>query len=154
MKRAISVSLLFFAFAMSCAGRDTLTLGNRDYGLSANEISILSEDAYGGSGEAALRLSDRYFHDLSRGKRREMLALSLSWALIGAENGSKDAQFRAYQLLSMSDKRVDQIRALFWLKQAAKNGNEDAQLNLADCPTIDAKRHDGESTPCFGSKSW
>lgn len=104
-----------------------------------------------GSSEAALKLSDHYFHLLPKGKIEQMQRKALDWALIGAENGNAHLMFRAYQLMAVSKDRLVQTRSFFWLQQAAKNGDEDGARELQACPNIDAKRSFGP--PCFGPES-
>jgi TPR repeat protein len=143
--------MLVLALALStpaCASVEKVTATQADYSLNRAQFAELADLANSGSQEAAMRLSDRFFYDLTEGKLQETRDQSLTWALIGAENGSNQAQFRAYQLLSESHDRRKQIRALFWLKVAAKNGNEDAQFGLEECPTVDSQLSDGR--PCFG----
>ena len=150
MNKLIGSFFLFSIMATSCAGEENTILASVNYGLSDQEISTLSEQANAGSASAATRLSDRYFADRTPGKAQEMQAKALEWALVGAENGSAQAQFRVYQILRTSDEKSKKIRALFWLKLSAKNGDEDAQNNLEDCPDIDAK---SDGIPCFGKGS-
>lgn len=151
MNKIIGTFIILFSITSSCLGQEKVVLASESYVLSKREITMLSEQANAGSMVAAIRLSDFYFYDRTAGKKQEMREKALKWALIGSENGSPIAQFRAYQLLSTSDDKSNKVRALFWLKQSAKNGNEDAQGNLEECPNIDSKRESG--TPCFGKNS-
>ncbi|QWP76605.1 sel1 repeat family protein [Lysobacter sp. K5869] len=121
------------------------------YQLSAEAIKRFSEEAYKGSGDAAVKLSDHYFYSLPKGKIPQMRQKSLDWALIGAENGHVRAMYRAYQLMSVSDQRPVQTRSLFWLQQAAKNGDADALVQIKECPNLEAKRP--FDIPCFGPQS-
>lgn len=148
--KGMIVALFLFGATMASA-QDRVTLANQTHSLSESELAILSDQANAGSKEAAVRLSDRYFYDLTKGQQRKMRAKALEWALIGAENGSAESQFQAYSLLSTSNERSKQIRALFWLKQSAANGYVNAQVQLKSCPSIEAKRRSG--TPCFGPQS-
>lgn len=98
-----------------------------------------------------MRISDRYTFDPKNEEEPELQKKALDWALIGAENGGADAQFRVYQLLSPSADRGNQLRALFWLKRSAKNGDANGRANLEECPSIDSLR--GHGSPCFGPES-
>jgi|CXWL01.1.fsa_nt_gi TPR repeat protein len=153
MKSSTVLALILFAASQSSnAGSETSAIvAKTSYALSPSEISSLSHDAYAGAPQAAEKLSDRYFNDWSRGKRKEMIEKALDWAIIGAENGSPKAQFRAYQLLGTKRDKNSQIRALFWLQRSAIAGNEDAKNALEDCPTIDSKYAD--ESQCFGPGS-
>src|SRR5688572_17944104 len=82
---------------------DTVTevdvvLSNEDFGLTPEARILLAEAAMSGDAEAAAKLTDYYFFDLTSGKEATNRECALKWALIGAENGSPGAQFRAYQL--------------------------------------------------------
>lgn len=145
----IILSSLFFMSSGALA-EDKVMLANIDYGLSDEKIAELSAQAMSGSAEASARLSDKYFYD-SGADRKRTRERALYWALIGAENGSADAQFRAYQLLRSNADKNDQIRAFFWLKTAAKKRHQLSKWTLAECPALDSSRPSG--IPCFGPGS-
>ncbi|WP_156087792.1 hypothetical protein [Lysobacter sp. Root667] len=143
----VAAFLSLSMMTMSCAAQDKV-VANPSYSLSDQEVATLSNQAYEGSAVAAMRLSDRYFYDLSKGQRSKMQDKALVWALIGAENDGPQAQFRAYQLLGTSSERAKWVRALFWLKKSAGSGDADAQRELRVCSTLESKRPSG--TSCFG----
>jgi len=139
---------LVLALVSENACAQEVVVGNRSYALSTAEEAKLTELALAGSGEAATQISDRYYFDPTIEENPELKKKALEWALIGSENGAADAQFRAFQLLSTSTDRGNQVRALFWLKNAATKGNRFAGPILKECPSVDSQHNHGR--PCFG----
>jgi hypothetical protein len=121
-------------------------VANSDYSLSTSEEARLMNLAYAGDAKAAMRLSNRFMDDFS-GSRNENVKRAMEWAVIGAENGSSEAEFQAFSLLSSSSDKGKQTRALFWLKRSAQHGNSDAQAILKVCPTVESVSQEGA---CFG----
>jgi hypothetical protein len=122
--------------------------GNPSYRLTTAQVATLELEASDGSCDASMRLSDHYFFDLSESERPSHLSSAEAWALIGAENGCADAQFRTFEFLRYRPQERTKLRAMFWLKRAADLGNEDATQTLEFCPTIDST--DVDKAPCFG----
>ena len=126
----------------------------KSYHLTGAEIKVLSVEAMQGSGEAAARLCDNFFVDRYDANGVRTAAGALPWALVGAENGNVEAQFRVYQLLGASANRLDQFRALYWLRRAAAEDYPGARAVLKICPTIHS--HPPHMPPCFGpnARTW
>lgn len=139
------------SIASPIRAQEKVSVANIDYILTEKEMASFAEKANAGDGDAAMRISNRFFYDIANGKRKKNREKALYWALIGAENGDSTAQFRAYQLLRTSSERSKIIRALFWLQQAAKNGNEDGIIGLKYCPTTESV--DPMGGHCFGPGS-
>lgn len=127
---------------------DIKRLSNINYGLTREQESALSAQAMSGEASAALRVAQRYFFDIRSNEQGEVRNNALKWALIGAENGSAEAQFLAYQLMGEGSGSLEQTRALYWLKRSADNGFEDAKILYKQCPTISSRYASG--SPCFG----
>lgn len=123
----------------------------QSYHLNQAQIQEYSIKAMEGSGDAAIRLCDNYFFDRYDAKGNRTVKGALRWAIIGAENGNTEAQFRSYQLLSVSGDKLDQVRALFWLKRAASGHYLGANEILNSCPSVSSTRLNGQ--PCFGPGS-
>lgn len=121
-------------------------LSNINYGLTREQVDDLSKQAMSGDASAALRLAQRYFFDVN--KQGEVRNNALKWSLIGAENGSAEAQFLAYSLMEEETDLLKQMRALYWLKRSAESGYEDAVIIYKNCHSIDSKYSSG--SPCFG----
>lgn len=148
MKR-IFLTVAFCLVSSFVMAEEKTILASADYSLSDTQVDELSGQAAAGSQKAAMRLSDRYFYDSSPDNAFKERALY--WALIGAENGSSDAQFRAYQLLRSNVEKNDQVRAFFWLKAAAKKQHQLSRWVLKECPELNTVRPSG--APCFGPES-
>ena len=95
MKRAVFVFVLFFAFSGFAQSQSQTRefkpiSGVADLILQPDEIVKLSDEAWAGSGDAALRLSVYYANvklDFDR---------SSYWTLIAAENGNAVGQYNAW----------------------------------------------------------
>lgn len=122
-------------------------LASVNYCLSNSDVARHSTEAMAGSGEAATKLANAYWSCIAVRSQKK----AKYWALIGAENGSAESQFRAYQTLRTSANPLDQERALFWLKKAAQQNYLSARANLQRCPSLSAKPSVG--APCFGPGS-
>jgi len=72
------------------------------------------------------------------------------WAVIGAENGSIEAQFRAWQTLSISRNPDEQRRAIFWLKKAADENYLGSKETLARCGSWPDPPQRKKAAACFG----
>lgn len=124
------VLVLFFAF-LSCAQSQSAkidgepVLGVADLVLRSDEVIKLSDEAWAGSGDAALKLSLYYANvklDFDRASY---------WTIISAENGNAVAQYNAWAQLSDSRSTTDdQRRAVFWLRKSAAQGCPEAVLEL------------------------
>lgn len=140
---ALSLCLASVA-AVADDAKDKVILASESYSLTKEEIAKYSQEAMAGSPEAAEKLVNSYW---MRGvPDREKTKY---WALIGAENGNVESQFRAYQTLHISTKKLDQERALFWLKRAAAQDALSKSI-LESCPTLSSQWYGG---PCFGPGS-
>ena len=117
---------------------------NIDYTVSKADMAGLEVAAMEGDPGAALRLTN-YFHFHVRNQK-----LLRRWSIIGAENGSPEAQYRAYQNLASSSSVDDQRRALFWLKQAVTNGYQSAAPIYEICNSLTSRFDNRSKTPCFG----
>lgn len=139
--------LITSALAIQRVSADEVHLATVDYHLNEREISSLSDEAMSGSPDAALKLANFYWI-----RNNPKISDAKHWAIIGAENGSAEAQLRAFQTMRFSRKNLDQVRSLFWLRKAADQNNQVAAAILSVCQSIDAKagRHD---KPCFGPGS-
>lgn len=144
------VAVLFLTIGVSTIARansNTESFATTSYWLSNEQVAKYSEEAMAGSSQAANKLVNWYWmrgiHDSVKTKY---------WALIGAENGDAESQFRAYQTLKTSSKHIDQQRALFWLKKSAAQEFQFAEAILASCPELSAKSDRGD-VPCFGPGS-
>ncbi|TXI44066.1 MAG: hypothetical protein E6Q50_18200 [Lysobacter sp.] len=143
----IAVLLLVTAFNCSFAKSAEHFLANVDYSLTKDELEQLSREALDGSPEAATRVMNHYVA-LRKDRKK-----SLAWAVIGAENGSAESQYMAYQLFADSKAIDDQRRALFWLGKSAANGYFGADSVYKVCNSITSRHGDPDKTPCFGPKS-
>lgn len=122
-------------------GSDLATVS---YGLSKQEIAEHSQKAMAGSPDAALSLTNFYW---MAGRRN--LVKARYWALVGAENGSPEAQFRAWQSLRISKDTLEQRRALYWLQKSALQGYVFAQVDLESCADFSGTAS-SPSTHCYG----
>lgn len=98
----------------SAISSDTIVV-QTSYCLGKGEVAKFSREAMAGSPEAANKLTNMYW----------MCGLpdrvkTKYWALIGAENGNAESQFRARQTLKVSKDPLERQRALFWLRKAAE----------------------------------
>lgn len=148
MNRAFIASVVFlvtcsFGFAHDDAQR--VILANIDYGLNNEQIARYSAEAVAGSGEAAFKLVEYYYH--FKGKRD--LEKTLQWAIVGAENGDAASQYMAYQRLSVLTDPLKQQRSIFWLKKAAEQDYLGAKVTLSRCGDW-PKTPPGRGAPCFG----
>jgi hypothetical protein len=146
----LAVAIVFVLAGSSCiAGNasERAILASGDYCLTKEEVAKYSQEAMAGSPEAADKLANSYWmcgYPANREKTKY-------WALVGAENGDAESQFRAFQVLRTSPEHLEQVRALFWLKQSAKQHFEDAENDLDGCEDLDSRYESG--TPCFGPGS-
>jgi TPR repeat protein len=132
MKITASVFVLLFVFSgfaqsQSPTSEGKPILGVADLVLRSDEVAKLSDEAWAGSGEAALKLSVYYANvkvDFDR---------SSYWTLIAAENGNAVAQYNAWAELSDSRSSADdKRRAVFWLRKSAVQGDSDAIRELRE----------------------
>jgi TPR repeat protein len=127
--------------------KDTVILASVNYCLTKGEVARYSEEAMAGSAEAATKLANSHWMCGAPDHKQTKY-----WALIGAENGSAEAQFRVYQTLSVSTNRLEQERALFWLKKAAAQDYLGSRATLERCPSI-SQPQPARGAPCFGPGS-
>ena len=102
-----------------------VVMGVGDLVLSPGEVVALSDEAWSGSGEAALKLFLYY------GSVRLDFDKADYWTIIAAENGNAVGQYNAW--VQLSDERSsaeDQKRAIFWLRKAAAQNVPEAILEL------------------------
>jgi len=129
------------------ANSDSVSAATTSYWLPKEQVQKYSEEAMDGSPEAANKLTNSYW---MRGIPDRVK--TRYWAVVGAENGDAESQFRAYQTLAVSASKLDQRRALFWLKKSAAQGFQFAESELKSCPTLSSTRDNGK-LPCFGPES-
>jgi len=128
-------------------GSERTILATVDYALSATEIEHYQGEAMAGSAEAASKLMNYYRFEKKDAKK------SNSWAIIGAENGAAESQFRMYQLLGVSSDLLKQRRSLFWLQKSAEGGYVGAREVFETCGSLTSKHGDRQHSPCFGPGS-
>ena len=142
MKRAL---LLVGILGLTGARADEVILASESYYLSKSEVAASSAAALAGSSDAAVKLMNFYWmsgkKDIPRAKY---------WAVIGAENGSIEAQFRAWQTLSISRNPDEQRRAIFWLKKAADENYLGSKETLARCGSWPDPPQRKKAAACFG----
>ena|SRR6185437_1726441 len=133
----------------ACAenAKNQIILASESYCLSKSEVAKYTAEAMAGSRDSANKLVNFYWMCIAARSPKK----AERWALIGAENGDVESQFRAYQTLSTSANRLDQQRALFWLNKAAEQNYLGARAILRNCPNISVQRPNGH--PCFGPGS-
>lgn len=142
------MALLAFPGACLADGESERTiLATVSYALSVNEVMRYQDEAVGGSAEAAAKLMNYYRFEKKDEKK------SNSWAIIGAENGAAESQFRMYQLLRISSDLLKQRRALFWLQKASEGGYVGAREIFETCSSLTSKHSDMQHSPCFGPSS-
>lgn len=145
--------LIFLAvqlFLAACAAQkpeQEVILASVSYSLSEDEVTRYEKEAMQGAADAALKLTNFYW---VRGLPR--VDEAKHWAIIGAENGSAEAQFRAFQCLRASTDILEQLRALYWLKRSAEQDYPTAVAILKSCPEVSEATSSG-SMPCFGPDS-
>lgn len=119
-----------------------VSIANTDFSLSQSQVFAATTKALDGSGDAAIDLVNYYFfvkHDQNQ---------VIRWAIIGAENGSIQAEGWAYRSLRFSSNVDEQRRSLFWLKRASLHGDPDSIAVFKICSSLDSKWND--KSPCFG----
>jgi hypothetical protein len=106
-EKALRDFLLSMPLAFSAVGTadEWPSVSNNEYWIAEKRAKILAMQAYEGSAESAMKLSDQYFNDLATKDRTRAKENALYWALIAEENGSSDGQFRAFQLLGDSEEK-------------------------------------------------
>jgi TPR repeat protein len=147
MRRYWLILILLQMVPITCVAQEAprdVILATVSYSLSKEEVARYSKEAMEGSPEAALKLANFYW---MRG--RPDFAKTKYWALIGAENGNAEAQFRAFQRLRTSTDRLDHRRALFWLKKAAEQSYLGADAILKSCANL-SQPLPTRGAPCFG----
>jgi TPR repeat protein len=122
-------------------------LASVSYFLTDEEVVEKTKEAMDGSKEAALSLTNFYW---MRGQPDK--ANTLRWALVGSENGSAEAQFRAYQRLRSTSNPLDHRRSIFWLRKSASQGFLDAVRALERCGHL-VKNDPNSRLPCFGPEA-
>jgi hypothetical protein len=145
-----NICCLYFLLVVGNAfaqNSENAILSNIDYSLTNYQVLKLSESSMDGDLVAAKRVSD-YYEFVKKNKEKGMY-----WAMVGAENGSPEMQFRLFQKMASSSQINIQRRALFWLRRSASGGNENAKALFNFCAAIDAKMNDVDHSPCFGPKS-
>lgn len=126
VKSVVCVLMLLLGLSGQARSQDAKPQGEYlplvgDLILSPEEVVKLSDEAWRGSGEAALRLSMYY------GSVRLDFDRSDYWTIIGAEDGNAVSQYNAW--VQLSDERSsadDKKRAVFWLRKAAAQNFPDA----------------------------
>lgn len=150
----VRTKLLIFLFAASApawsAAQDAserAVVTNINYKLSSQQVAQYSTEAMDGSPSATVSLI-HYYLDVKRDTRKVKY-----WALIGAENGSAEAQFWAFTELGSSRDLSEQRRAFFWLKRSADQGYVSAVAIFKQCNSLTARQNDKQRSPCFGPGS-
>jgi TPR repeat protein len=114
----VLVSVLFIA--AGCEGASTSPV------LSESEFNRLSLEAMAGSVEAAERIVLYYRWEASDSWYADRLSIT-EWAMIGAENGSREEQYHTAGFLSQQVHTASSYeipRCVFWMRLAAKNGDD------------------------------
>lgn len=147
MITALYIILMFSSQATSQERSPEVVVATVSYNLNYKEIFYLSNEAMAGSSDAALRLANFYWI-----MKKKNINKARYWAIIGAENGSSEAQLRAFQTMRSSTNILEQRRALFWLKKSAEQGDRIASAILSACPDVSSKTGP-RAQPCYGPGS-
>jgi len=143
----LTIVLFSLNVGYAIAESEKTILATVSYALSREEIERYRSDAMAGSPEAATKLMNYYIFERKDAKKSDY------WAIVGAENGSAESQFRMYQVLGISSDPLKQKRALYWLRQSSNNGYLIANKIFETCNSLTSRYTDEQHSPCFGPGS-